>query len=77
MFSKSAAPHILNTYVDDFVNPGARPRDDDITEPFGGVTYVYNDADVIVSAPVASNSVYHPGNVIYTGRCHRLPTYLT
>jgi hypothetical protein len=45
---------------------GGIPRDDDAAEPFGGVTYIYDNAQVTVSAPQYSNDGYN-SYAIYTG----------
>lgn len=45
---------------------GGCPRDDDIAEQYGSVCYLYNDEEVIVSAPMAIND-HDSGLAIYAG----------
>ncbi|XP_045190670.2 uncharacterized protein LOC123547547 [Mercenaria mercenaria] len=44
---------------------GGCPRDDDIEEQYGGVIYIYNDEEIIVSAPIMKNE-YDGGMALYT-----------
>jgi hypothetical protein len=49
-----------------FYIQGGCPRDDDIEEEYGSVCYLYNDAEVLVSAPIAMND-FDTGWAIYAG----------
>uniref|UniRef100_K1P4U8 Sushi, von Willebrand factor type A, EGF and pentraxin domain-containing protein 1 n=1 Tax=Magallana gigas TaxID=29159 RepID=K1P4U8_MAGGI len=46
---------------------GSAPRDDDLAADYGGVGYLYNELEVKVYVPVATNSGNGPGWAITTG----------
>lgn len=51
-----------------FPGMGSAPRDDDLAADYGGVGYLYNEFDVKVYVPVATNSGNGPGWAITTGK---------
>ncbi|XP_052710782.1 uncharacterized protein LOC128185149 [Crassostrea angulata] len=50
-----------------FPGMGSAPRDDDLAADYGGVGYLYNELEVKVYVPVATNSGNGPGWAITTG----------
>lgn len=50
-----------------FPGMGSAPRDDDLATDYGGVGYLYNELEVKVYVPVATNSGNGPGWAITTG----------
>ncbi|WAR21211.1 hypothetical protein MAR_015185 [Mya arenaria] len=49
-----------------FTGIGGRPRDDDESEPFGGVIYYYNNEKIVASAPIKNSKLGRDGFAIYT-----------
>lgn len=46
---------------------GDGERDDDISEKYGGVVYIYNDVSIAVTSPNRNNH-YDSGYAIFTGK---------
>lgn len=53
-----------------FTGFGSAHRDDDFNEPYGGVVYIYNTQEVILTFPIRYNN-FALGGVAFTGKKHQ------